>query len=238
MGQRFINAYNLIDHSLRVQYNFKTNITFSDLIRRCSTLNQLIRVYEDDLIELARLRNAIVHNRSERLIAEPHEDIVELMERIAQHVSAPPLAIDVIKSVSVSIIPTEAKVRDFFIMTYKVGHSNIPVYNVKNELVGVMRRDVLMQALGKIVENGGSIDHFIENTTIEQYMREFPYTSHFCIASAQITIEEVLSLFENNRKLSCIIVTQTGAANSQLKGIITVGDLIDLKYWNSRPGSK
>ena len=78
LGVRFLNAYNLLDHSLRTQYNFKTNISFSDLIRRCASLNQVIRSYEDNLVELARLRNAIVHSHSDRIIAEPHEDVVAL----------------------------------------------------------------------------------------------------------------------------------------------------------------
>ena len=75
---RFINAYNQIDQTLRAVYNFKRNITFSDMIRRAVSLNSIVRRYEDKLIDYARLRNAIIHNSNEeRIIAEPHDDVVE-----------------------------------------------------------------------------------------------------------------------------------------------------------------
>ena len=62
LGARFLDAYNAIDKALRAQYNYKTTISFSDLIRRCADLNHVVRGHENDLINFARLRNAIVHS--------------------------------------------------------------------------------------------------------------------------------------------------------------------------------
>ena len=91
---RFINAYNEIDHALRTQYNFKQNISFTDLVRRCASLNAVIKNHEDDLISFARLRNAIVHSVGEYIVAEPHENVVSAMEKIMRLVTTPPLAVD------------------------------------------------------------------------------------------------------------------------------------------------
>ena len=226
LATRFVNAYNLLDHSLRVQYNFKTNIAFSDLIRRCSSLNQVIRLYEDDLIDLARLRNAIVHSRSEQIIAEPHEEVVELIEKVARIISTPPLAIDSIKSVEVDIMDSEATLHDFIIKSYRVGHGNIPVYK-KNILIGVLQRNTFMEAFGKVLEENRNIQDFLTKTTVEEYLREFPYTNHFTIVSSKITIEEILELF-GNRKLACVLVTENGTSGAGLLGIITNADIIDL----------
>ena len=226
LGQRFVNAYNLLDHSLRVQYNFKTSITFSDLIRRCSSLNQVIRVYEEDLIELARLRNAIVHNRSERIIAEPHEDVVELIEKIARLVSTPPLAIDVISSGNVDTIQGTLTLRDLIVETKRVGHSNIPVYK-NGGLIGIIRWNTFIQVLGGILEQGNDINGFVVKTTVEEFLRLYPINVHFTIVSAKITIEEILRLFNTNRKLSSILLTQDGTASGKLLGIITSTDVID-----------
>jgi spore cortex formation protein SpoVR/YcgB (stage V sporulation) len=104
-GQRFLDAYNAIDRAMRVQYNFKTTISFSDLIRRCADLNHTIRQYEDDLINLARLRNAIIHNSdASRVVAEPHNSVVDLVEKIARLVTTPPLVVDVTHSRGAVII--------------------------------------------------------------------------------------------------------------------------------------
>ena len=82
---RFLNAYNILDHSLRNQYNFKRSMAFSDVVRRSVLLNSVIRKYEDDLIDFGRLRNAIVHSGNETdVIAEPHLNVVEKLEKIAK----------------------------------------------------------------------------------------------------------------------------------------------------------
>lgn len=227
LGTRFVNAYNTLDHCLRTQYNFKTNISFSDLIRRCSSLNQVIRAYEDDLIDFARLRNAIIHNNSEQIIAEPHEDVVELIEKVARIISTPPLAIEAIKSHNVHIIKAEGSLRDLILETTRVGHNNIPVYK-GGMLVGVIRWRKFIEALGNSIQQGKSIDQFVANVTIEQFLREYSSNEHFAISSARISIEEVLNLFNRNRKLSAIIVTEGGTANERPIGIITGADVMDL----------
>jgi len=197
-------------------------------------------LYEDDLIDLARLRNAIIHSRSEQIIAEPHEEVVDLIEKVARIISTPPLAIDAMKSIDVEVIDAEANLYDFILKSYKVGHSNIPVYkkNTVTErsgtrtepcevLIGVLQRHTFMEALGKILEQGRSIEEFLKNTTAEQYLREFPYTTHFALVSAGITIEEILELF-GNRKLTSVLITENGTSGAPLLGIITTADIIDL----------
>ena len=225
---RFINAYNVIDNILRTQYSFKNNITFSDLIRRASSLNTVIRIYEDDLIEFARLRNAIVHNKSDQLIADPHVEVVELMEKVARLVSTPPLAIEAMPSRTVSIIDSGTTIRDLMITTGKVGFSNIPIYKGEN-LIGVMRWRKLVEVLAEyVIAQGASIDDFVNNTTLENFLLRFPCNMHFTLTSNKITIEEVLTLFNQNRKLACIIITPDGSATKRPQGIITGTDLMDL----------
>jgi len=225
---RFTNAYNVIDNALRVQYNFKNNVTFSDLIRRCSSLNTVIRVYEDDLVDFARLRNAIIHNKSEQVIAEPHTEVVELMEKIARLVSTPPLAIDAIKSGDVAVIDCKATIRDLMLTTGKVGYSSIPIYN-GNELIGVMRWRKLVEVLATyVIAQGQNIDDFINNTTLENFLHRFPCNMHFTLTTNTITIEETLTLFNHNRKLACIIITPDGSSHKRPLGIITGADVMDL----------
>lgn len=227
LGSRFISAYNLLDHHLRVQYNFKTNISFSDLIRRCSSLNQVIRAYEDDLIDLARLRNAIVHNRRDEIIAEPHEDVVDFIEKVARIISTPPLAMDVIKSVKVNTISGEVLLRDLIVETSRVQFNNIPVYK-GNTLIGVIRWRKFVEAIGNVIAQGKSIDSFVVGITVEQFLREYPSTQHFSLVSSRATIEEILTMFNRNRKLSAVIITKEGTANELPCGIITSADVMDL----------
>ena len=93
-AERFISAYNNIDYTLKARYNFSRSMGFSDLIRKVVSLNYVIRKNEDDLIDYGRLRNAIVHNNDEYVIAEPHDSVVENIERIEKLITRPPRALD------------------------------------------------------------------------------------------------------------------------------------------------
>ncbi|MDR0462369.1 MAG: CBS domain-containing protein [Christensenellaceae bacterium] len=229
LASRFVNAYNMLDHSLRTQYNFKANISFSDLIRRTATLNQVIRLYEDELIDLARLRNAIIHSKSEQVIAEPHEDVVETMEKVAKIISTPPLVVDVIKKINVDTIEAGASMRDYIVMSAEVGHSSVPVYK-RDMLVGVLQRHTVLEGLGHVMKSSRSLDDFLKSTTTEVFLRDFPNNkNHFTITSSRVTIEEVLELF-TNRKLSAVIITSDGTSGGKLTGIVTNADVLNLMH--------
>jgi len=208
-------------------YGFKTNITFSDLVRRCSSLNTVIRVYEDDLIDFARLRNAIIHNKSETIIAEPNSDVVELLEKIARLVATPPLAIDVIKGGEVDIAPCSFTLKDLILETNRVKHSSLPIYK-GDTLIGVIRWRKFVEVMAGIITEARSVDQFIEKTTAEEFLQKYPSNNHYVVASNKITIEEALTFFNKNRKLTSIILTRDGTFTTKPIGIITGGDVMDL----------
>ena len=61
----FINSYNKIDAQLRDLYSFKPSQSFTDVVRRSAEKNSIVRKYENDLVDYARLRNAIVHQSTD-----------------------------------------------------------------------------------------------------------------------------------------------------------------------------
>ena len=227
-AKRFINAYNQIDYALRAQYNFKNNISFTDLIRRCSQLNGIIKNHEDDLISYARLRNAIVHSVGEHVIAEPHETVVLVMEKIARILTTPPLAVDALGRQTVVTVQATLTLREWLIEKGKTDYNNLPVYK-GNALVGVMYFRNYVSAIGKILAERRSIDEFVDNTTVEEFLREFsPTDKQYQLVSANITIEQVLKIFNDNRKIICVIITKSGNFLEPPLGIITGADLMDL----------
>lgn len=227
-GARFLDAYNALDRSLRVQYNFKATISFTDLIRRCADLNHVIRKFENDLINFARLRNAIIHHKdSSQVIAEPHIDVVNFMEKVARLIGTPPLVVDIFKARVVLTIDATRKMYDLIKETGKSGYGVIPAYK-GNNLVGVVRWRKLIEDLSNSIVDNKSVDEFIRNTSIEDYLRMYPHTGHFAVVSANVTIEEVLTIFNNNRKIAAILITHSGLASERPIGIVTNADIIDL----------
>lgn len=228
-AKKFINAYNQIDHSLRAQYNFKRGQSFGDMIRRCTSINSIIRKFEDTLIDYSRLRNAIIHGGNDDfIIAEPHDDVVEKMEKIAELVCTPPLIINTVCRKDIMFAQSDDTVQDVLKMIYDSGFSNIPVYQ-NSSLVGMVNGQRLVNLLGKQVYSNKSIDDYVKNTKIIDALNETEdKAKYYELVSADTTIDQALNLFYSQRKLLALLVTKTGNFNEPALGIVTVGDIIDL----------
>lgn len=79
-AELFLAAFNRIEKWLKNEYDGKQVPGFSELVRRLSQRKDLqVKSYRDDLLELAQLRNAIVHDRisPDFVIAEPNEWVIK-----------------------------------------------------------------------------------------------------------------------------------------------------------------
>ena len=228
-AQRFITAYNTIDYALRTQYNFNQGISFSELIRKAVVFDSVVRKYEDKLVDYGRLRNAIIHRSNEEyIIAEPHLDVVEDIEHIATLISTPPKVLNTICKHSVINVESTATLKQVIKTIFQTGFSNLPVYE-NGTLVGVANGQKIINHLGEVIANGGNVEKYIEKTKInELFKTDDVLKPHFVIADKDITIEQALSLFYNNRKLLIIVLTKNGTPNEMPIGVVTASDVMDM----------
>lgn len=225
-AKRFLLAFNNLDHSLRMQYGLKRGLPFGDVIRRCSSLNSVVRKYEEDLIDYSRLRNAIVHSSGE-IIAEPTEYVTDKMEKISALVCAPPRALESICSRNVLCLNGREKLKDTITVMYESGYSNLPVFNGK-KILGVANGQRIINYLGYAIYNGEDLDDFVGKTSIGSMVSREENLNYYYIADENINLELVLDKFYKNRKLLCIIITKDGTAQSKPLGIITTTDIMDI----------
>lgn len=227
-AERFLKAYNTLDHSLRTQYNFKRTIAFSDVVRRSVMLNSVIRKYEDDLIDYGRLRNAIVHSdNEEEIIAEPKLSVVEKLEHIAKIVSTPPKVLDSVCTKDVLCVRAEDTVSKVMGLIWKSGYSNLPVYD-GDELIGVANGQRLMDILGEVTYKKNDLDEFVTQTKIKDVITKLKAENYYLVADSLLTIEEAMDLFYKNRKLLVVLITKNGSSTEKPLGILSVSDIMDI----------
>lgn len=224
---RFITAYNRLDKGLRDIYNFKPALSFSDVIRKAASINSVIKKYEDDLIDYGRLRNAIVHRSDDVVIAEPLDSVVEAMESIVRMITTPPLAMQSIVNRSVFIAQGEVPLANVLSEMYKTGFSNIPVY-LQNTLVGVLNRKMIIDGLGECIANGQDINSIL-NKKVVDCLSVLDENNHYEVVPANVTIDNLLYMFQQNRKLSTVIITPSGAYTEKPVGIVVTADIIDMQ---------
>lgn len=227
-AQRFINCYNLIDSALRVQGDMRRSISYTEAVRRAARSNSIVAKYEDKLIDYGRLRNAIVHNSTEEyVIAEPHISVVEDYEKITSLIITPPLAINTVANKVVSVVEFDVLLKDVIEYDYTSGFSNIPIFK-KGMLIGVANGQKILEVLGKKIYQKIDISEYIANTTIEQVLKEFTNENYYAIANDKVTLDKILNMFEENRKLLLVIITKTGSLLEPPLGIVTISDIMDI----------
>ena len=227
-ARRFIIAYNTIDQSLRAIYNYKRNMTFSDMIRRTVPINSVVRKYEDKLIDYARLRNSIIHNSNDDfLIAEPHDDVVALMEKIAEMITKPPKVLDVIAKKSVLTIESNMSIKDVISLIAKSGFKSLPVYE-NGKILGISTPNRIIDWFGTKIDSEKNIEGILTSSPISQTLRDSDLGTRFTICKEDLSIQEALDMFYRNRILSAIIITKNGSSYEKILGLITISDVMDL----------
>lgn len=227
-AKRFISAYNQIDQSLRNQYDLSKSISYTEVIRKTARMNALVKKYEDQLIDYGRLRNAIVHSYNEEMvIAEPHSDVVEEYEQIAKSICTPPLAVDTVINTDVKTLTHDTLLCDVMEKIYKTGNSNFPVYK-DGMLIGVANSRKLVKEIGKKIYEKKDLDDYVNSTCIEDAINDFGQDPYYTIANKEVTLDKILNYFSENRKLSLIVITESGSLLEQPIGVIAIGDIMDV----------
>ena len=226
-GSRFIMAYNRLDQGLRNIYNIKASLGFGEIVRKIAPINSIIKKYEDDLIEIGRLRNAIVHASGDSLIAEPNIDVVEKLEQIARIITTPPRVIDVLSKRGVYVVEGATPLKNVCSEMFSSGYSIVPVY-IKNTLVGVINRKMIVDAIGAGIKAGVSIDNLLKESVVDA-LDVLNISNHYEVAPSSITLDSMIFMFQQNRKLSTVIITKNGNYNEPPLGIVVTSDLIDLQ---------
>ena len=228
-AQRFIEAFNEIDYSLRVQHSVRRSLGFSDMIRQVVVVNHVVRKYEENLIDYARLRNAIVHSGKGNIVmAEPHISVVENVERIAKLVTTPPRVLDKMKQEAVMTVLCDVNVKEVVMLIAKMGFSNIPVFK-DNTLIGLANGQKILDYIGKRMINDRkfNVDLFMKTTQIKEVI-ETDCANFYEMASASLTVEEALDKFYRNSKLLVLLITKTGGRTEMPIGIVTKTDVMQL----------
>lgn len=227
-SERFLSAFNGIDYAIKTRYSLNRSMGFSEAIRRAVAFNYTIRKYEDDLIGFGRLRNAIVHSNEEYIIAEPHIEVVEKIEKIEKLLTTPPRALDVAARRDVLSVHASKSMREVIMLIAESSYSNIPVFDDNNNIIGIANGQKILDSFGKYLLAGGKAGIFLDSVKIEDMLSKIENSNYYEIADQNVTIEEVLAFFHKNQKLLAVLITKDGNVKEKPLGIITGSDVLKM----------
>ncbi len=223
-AERFLNAYAQIEQTLRKIVAPDRFLKFYELVKCACRIEPLLREYRVDLLEFGELRNAIVHNRTDgRIIAEPDDEAVAAIERIAAHLSEPPRVVPLFQKKVITVAGRDP-IRDAVKLLYRYSYSQLPV--TENGItVALLTTNTITRWLGKSLENKVSL----EDTAVAAVLEYTEHGDNFKFAGAGTTLFEVQDLFyryyQRGKRLDAILITSDGSPAEPLLGIITMRDL-------------
>ncbi|WP_110927920.1 CBS domain-containing protein [Bacillus massiliglaciei] len=225
--ERYEAAFNRIHQALKQTVKNAQSDKFTDLVFKGKT-HAMIRYYEPDLCQFAKLRNAMVHEKIKEgyYIAVPHPEIVEKIEKIADELEKPQSALS-IASKPVHFFYEDDSLSKVLEAVKEHHHSRFPIYNREDEYLWLLTSSEIVKWLA---------DHFSDEKMAigKAKVKELydPAIQHDIVfASQNDSVLEIENLFDENsspnKKLDAVIITKSGKAQEKPNGIITSSDLLE-----------
>jgi CBS domain-containing protein len=233
-SERFVAAYNRIEREMTKRAKLDRYVGFAQLVRRLARTDSTIAQFADELFEYGELRNAIVHDAFEpgRLIAEPHPDVVERMEHIAEVLERPPLVIPEFER-KVYTVRSQDSILDVMGLIRQLGYTQFPVYDQDGKFAGLLTDRCLARwltfELDKVRENS------LEEITVA-HVTVYDKTKgrNVTFLPKKATVFDAYNEFEcrmgiDGPRLEAILITERGKKDEPLLGIITPWDIFRLR---------
>ena len=224
-SSRFLAAYNRIERALRGLAGSPDS--FPQLIQRAAKASAAVRRYQNDLRELADLRNAIVHDSIEPsfVIAEPNERAVALIETIARRFDEPQLLIPAFAR-PVAGVRDDDPIETALGLMSRHGYAQFPVYDGQGKVVGLLNERAIARWCAAAIAGGSqpaAATPVAEVLTYNQYSG-----SNHAFMAQTATVDDAEEAFRVGRRLEAILISATGDPGERLLGIITAADIARL----------
>lgn len=227
-SERFEVAFNRIQDALEKLLGIY-NRGFADLVRIGARRHKIIKKFDDELLQFARLRNAIVHDKTELgyYIAEPHEKVVKRIEQIEALLSKPNPCLSIATKKVIYYFLDDPILKIINEMKHH-NYSQFPIYN-GGRCVGLLKSRTILKWLANQPESLVKLDAVSVNDVFV-FERKHPMV----FVPKSYSIFEIEDVFEeahaNKEMIELAIVTENGKATEKPLGVITPWDLIEIDY--------
>ena len=225
-ADRFLVAFARAEGALEDLLGAGSGNSFRWLVRQAAKRDPLVRSVEDDLLELSELRNAIVHDRGGGyVVAEPHQDAVDRLEKIVDLIVDPPRVEEVMSQPVVTCGPGDP-VADAAKRMVDGGFSRLPVYDDDGAFLGLLTANAIARWVA--ARMAGPADSMREEP-VQDVLTFGDDGSRFEVVGRDRLVTDVVELFNDaprqGRRLETVLVTGTGDATERPVGIVTIQDL-------------
>jgi predicted transcriptional regulator len=225
--EHFEADYNAVDHFLRKALSNDQYVPFVQLVNEYSRKHAGWRDDADLLKTIARVRNAIVHGKTEpyRYVAVPTPAIVRHLRVCRDRLTNPARVIPTFQRAVETVPIHEALSRVLKIIRGR-DYSQFPIYEAKR-FRGLLTENGITRWLAHHVATKLSLIE-LDDIPVNQVLQneESRKTHHF--VARDVRVDDVSALFASHELLEAVLITASGKESEALLGIATRWDMIHL----------
>lgn len=225
-SDRFLVAFARAEEALEDLLGSGSGNSFRWLVRQAAKRDPLVRSAEDDLMELSELRNAIVHDRGGGyVVAEPHEETVERLEKIVELIVDPP-RIDEVMSRPVKTCRPDEPVAEAARRMVDGEFSRLPVYADDGAFLGLLTANAIARWVATRLAGAA---HSLHEEPVSAVLEFGDAGRRFEVVDRRRLVTDVVAMFvdapREGRRVEAVLVTPTGDPTERPMGIVTAQDL-------------
>ena len=191
--------------------------------------DKVVTKHFDTLCKFAEFRNLDAHSNHLALhFAEPHGDIVTLIEKIANEINPEAKALEfAIKSDRIYAARIVDNARDVIRYMIAKKYTHVPILDNNGKMIGIFSENAIFNYFEShdeiILDASVNISEFRKFISIDMRLNEV-----FSFVSRHETMKTVKDMFvkERQQRLGAIFITENGSAAEKLLGLLTPWDVL------------
>ena len=221
--------FNKLETMLKKRANARSEDSVSSVVSTLVNIHKdrVVRQFERDIRQFIELRNAIIHQSTNRAIAEPYEETVVSLRKLVVNIEQPKTAWDIATTELIKV-SLEDSLSQVVGQMAEMHITSLPIVEDK-KVVGFVSESTIVKIVDKAFEYGGAL---IDEAKIKDVAYDKPYgdaSDVYSYVTRKVTVYEIKDMFNDaikqGKRLLAILVSDKGDASATPLGIITAWDL-------------
>lgn len=221
--ERFLQLFNSLEGALKASLHFNNYMSFSKLIYEVSKRDAYIKKNKEILEDIGALRNVLVHEEGNVIIATPTDETLNILVEIVDHYTKPKLVYDLCNEKVMTIKSLQTLKEALSLMEIK-GFSKLPVYE-DGRCIGLLTGNMIARWLRQHLDDQSRLSDLLNRTLIKTVMDYQTNKDQVRLIPRNINVNEFITLAAHNPSPSGVyILTENGLDSEKPLTIITSYD--------------
>ncbi|HMQ96191.1 MAG TPA: CBS domain-containing protein [Candidatus Saccharibacteria bacterium] len=219
--------FNKLETILKKRANARSEDSISSVVSLLVSKDRVVRQFERHIRQFIELRNAIIHQSTNRAIAEPYEETIAALRQLVVNIEQPKTAWDIATTQLIKV-GLDDNLSEVVRRMAQMHITSLPIVEDKR-VVGFVSESTVVRIVDKAFEQGGAL---IDEAKIKDVAYDKPYgdaSDIYSYVTRKVTVYEIEDMFNDaikqGKRLLAILVSDKGDASATPLGIITAWDL-------------